>query len=349
MQSKVVTSDQKTRLEFKSKIADKIKQALTPEHVDPEPEVVPMTVVVPANFHSLSKVTLYGVLTHDRGLSPEDANEVIEILGGKPSKEFTLILEGFAKEEEPELESQIEIKQLAVELPYNFNSLRVDQKFLWLSKESNLGLSFEEVNDIIDLLNGKPTLSNTEFHITFSDPPLPDPVPPLPNPNPDPEPIDPFPEPDEPEPIRLPENHNEMTEQELFNALTHNTEFACSSDMAVKTLEYYFGRSDDVIEMVTLAGSVVEPRKIEAIVKNPEVKTYKRVTVGVPSTFGSLKAGDQYMFLTRTLKLAPEFANDVMAVFKGETPLCSHEYVVKESMNHEFSEPVIEEVVPEEE
>lgn len=348
-QSKVVTDDQKTRLEFKSKIAKKVEQALAPKEPEVSPEIEPTMVIVPANFHTVSKVTLYGILTHERGLSPEDANEVIEILGGKKSKAFTLILEGIAEEEPVQEEPQLEIKQLAVELPYNFKSLNVSQKFLWLSKESHLGLSFEEANDIIDLLDGKPTLSNTEFHITFSDPPLPlpDPVPPFPDPEPHPpEPIDPFPGPG-PEPVKLPDEHESMSEEELFNTLTHNPEFTCSSEMAIQAIEYYFGRSDKVVSLQTLSGELVEPRKVEeSTIETPKPKPYTRITVEVPEGFSDLRVGQQYIFLTRTLQLSPEFANDVIALLGGKSPLFGHEYIVNETSNYEFSTPIIEEVSP---
>lgn len=324
-QSKVITSDERTRLEFKNRLLNKIEELskVQEEEIQPEPtseeNLSPPQVIVPTNFHDLSKVALYGVLTHERGLSPDDAREVIEILDGKRSNAFTIVLQGLAVEEpEEQVEEKVEIKQVEVVLPYNFNSLRIDQKFLWLGRESGLNLSFEEVNDIIDLLNDKPTLSNTEFHITFESAPEPDPLLPDPFPIPEPEPVplpDPEPEP-EPEPapiprteVSIPRDFAQLPTVQKYIYLTKTKHLP--TNVANEVVFDFNSNNSDRFEFIyeDELFKDIEPLKV----KDPDIKTFQ---LYLPFDFSNRKDKDKYWYFV-VQGLNYKDANEAVDAYNG--------------------------------
>lgn len=321
--------DIKKRAQLKSNLLKKLS-SLPEEEIVEAVYTAPREIQIPINFHTLSKVTLYGILTHDKGLTANGAREVIEMLDGKPSNEFTIVLEGTAIPEAiPEVTP--EIRQLSIELPYNFKTFSVGQKVLWLSKESGVTPTFEEVNDVIDLLDGKPTLSGTEFNITFSDPlPLPDPIPiPDPDPEPQPQPI-PEPQPDpEPEPgpiprqeIRIPREFSDFQplQQYLFLTKTKLLPTDIANEVIFDLKNSRFDKFDFIYEEdiipETSPRDFTEKRDRELAVV-PLEQEESITTVRLPLDFANLKESDQYWYFVTT-GLSYDKANEAVRAYRGQ-------------------------------
>lgn len=163
------------RLEFKDSVAAKIAAKLA-QQPEKAPAITPLPVKVPLNFHSLPDTELYGILTTSQNITPDQGSDLVEHLRGRYSTGvYTVILTG-AYSPTPEktpttekIESEPEPRKVSVTLPWNFELLSTSGKFLWLTKEASL--PFDEANDIIDMLDNRPTYSGTVFELSFDTPP----------------------------------------------------------------------------------------------------------------------------------------------------------------------------------
>jgi hypothetical protein len=64
------------------------------------------------------------------------------------------------------------------------------------------------------------------------------------------------------------------------------------------------------------------------VTTEPNQESIKKVEVSLPEAFVLWKTSDQYIFLTKTLLLTPEYANDVIAVTSGKPVHGNAEYEI---------------------
>lgn len=328
-ENKIQTNDAAERQAFKDSQAERIQKKLT-EQPTAQPVEKKFTVVtVPLNFHSLSDVELYGIVSTTQNLTPEQAASVVEHVRGRYiTDQFTIALGAvYEPTAKPVLTSTAaethEPRTVALELPWNFETLAVSNKFLWLTKESPTPLSFEEANDVIDMLVGKPTYSGTRFELSIAAP------------TPQEQPVKLEVEPVAPKPVPvsvtdhskfevvLPENFASLTGGEQYWHLV--TAFKLSYDEANAVLDDYAATSAQSFTVDRTKPE--EPAKALPADPGP-------VVLALPHEFRSLTSTQQYMFLQAERKLPPAQASDVLALLGGRRTITGIQFEIS------FDEPV---------
>lgn len=303
-QSKVQTNDVTTRHDFKANLADKVATSLVPTVNQGAPIVEPVQVTIPVNFHTMSKYHLFGYLTHEAGLTLEQANDVIDqLIDNKISNtQFNITLQGVhaLKELEAECILPEPPKTVKIELPYNFNSLRVQDRFLWLMKESHLALSHSEANDVIDIAQGKVNqVTDTQFTLTYQEPPTLDPQ------------------------TTQAFSHSVVDEIPERSRLTHFDVPELPEGFELKTrIEQYRVLTDEVKLTPEHARFVLDtlqvPIPAPAVVAEPEPTI---LNVSLPYAFRGWVHKDQFAFLTKIKHLSTSEAEDVLGHYDGRQTL----------------------------
>lgn len=302
MPSKVQTNDEDKRKEFKEQALQRVSKVLkTPV----EGEILSMLVEVdvPSNFWELSDVELYGVLKYQQ-LTPEQTTRVLNQLKGysPDTKEFKIFLQTPVVEEEVFVQSNPITQTIHIELPHDFKAYPDREKFLFLTRER--ALSAEKANDLVFVLNGEPPINpHIEYSITFSE--------------------------------RVAEGG--FVEKELltpidivlphgFNGLKRvYQETMLTSEYDLSILEAF-----DVLSAIKGEQPLYYDREIiikyeEPVVeeKAQEVGEFPELTVTLPDLFKSLRPQEQYLYLKSELRLTGDQANDVISVFRGNSPIYS--------------------------
>lgn len=150
----------------------KTQESEAEAEAEPEAIVPKISVELPANFSSYRARDQYLYLTKEKALAPENANDIVDIVGGKSPlidveyvisyAEETVPVSDFTKQE------VVVLAPVSVVLPHNFSSLSRFYKEWSLTKD--FGLSRQEALDVLSVLEGK-TVSRY-VSIQFEDAPV---------------------------------------------------------------------------------------------------------------------------------------------------------------------------------
>ena len=288
---KVQTNDADKRAQFKASLTEKVALSLTP----PKREthiVEPVQVSIPFNFHTLSKVELFGYLTHEKALTSDQANDVVDILTeGISNQYYEINLEGVFHNTGSETtiqEAPPELREVHVELPHNFDNLRIENRFLWLMKESQLGLSYAEANDVIDILSGRSQVTDTVFTLTYAEEPefkITEKTPTL------------IPTKRMPtfELVDLPDEFFTLTSVDQYRYLT--------IDQALTPEHSRF---------------VLDSLEVEPLIQSEPAKEETPIKITLPLALQNWTLSDQFSYLTKASHLDANSANEVLASLSGK-------------------------------
>lgn len=317
MQSRVITNDRGARLARKDFLASQVNLALSekPEMQDP----VQIDVVLPGNYDTLTAQELFGTLKGQK-LTPEQANDVMSILRGYPTKTgFSFNIIGIKDKTVSKPTSPVVLaREIDADVPANFRELRAKDLYYYLTTKSHLAP--ELANDLIDVLNGKPPITkNLSFNVNFVEDAIVEV-----------EPVDEAPAFTSAVPrvqleVQLPENYDSMSAPELFSYLRD-------------TVKLPFEQADDVVSI--LNGFAPRSKGIDFSilgVKQPEVQapvedkpTVPTMDVELPVGYEKLSASSLYTWFTKVSQLTPDQANDAIDVLAGRPSASAFRFIEQE-------------------
>lgn len=295
MQSLVVTNDQAMRLSFKDALANKVQHSLTAPPPTPAKDSTKKVLLLPSDFATLNEVDLHFSLMHNKELkhSRESANLAVEIVNGRMLAPKNISFETI------ELKNPVEIPQFSKKVePKRGATRQLTPPDASIAIMQNEEVKRSEYQHYLANMfqRTEPTVEKATT-------------------------------------LRVPANWNELSEQELFFTLTHQTELEHSRTSAYLAMDILSGKVTQpervTLQEVVLFRPVAQPKpKFQVQIQAPKVKAESKTVAEfaskeeqfllLPSHYEELSQAGLFYTLTHTpeLKHSHDTANLAIAYLK---------------------------------